>query len=257
MSDTVDVKEKTKLVAIDINDARVPDGQEQIVDTTADAYDIPMPVPKGIYEFNIFLASEGWKLGYEDGKKELPYYQAPLELKVTEETPAWRDRVVFGQVDTRIWSGKTTSTLVTCMSKRGVKNLPAKATPKQWSQMFNKFLNKEPKVYAEVDWQAYSKAEDENILTGMEHFPRNADGTFNHIITDKRGNKCYARARIVRWVSQDDFKKFKANPPKYESKGTTGKPATAVGLDDDMDFGGSTVVSPASKPPVVDDDMGL
>jgi hypothetical protein len=193
----------TRLTPIDINDDNAPDGGLLEINPDFDAYDIPAPPPAGKYALKLYLGRDGYQQGEQNGSV---YYVVPLELKIAEGPYA--GRTVFARVDTRLWPGKENHTLGTLLAKRlGSSKVPKRATAKEWVLFFDKFRQKEPVVWAYIDWQAYSRATDSVVVTGMNNFPKTPSGNPNHIVKDKLGNPCYARAQVVRWLSQDEFRK--------------------------------------------------
>jgi len=181
-----------------------PDGQAIEYNLMADAYDVPAPPPAGNYACKAYIGRDGIQLGYVDGNPDSPYYVIPLELRI--EGGEWDGRIIYARIDTRVWPGRDTSTLATFLAKRvPADKLPRVATPKQWAKLAVGFLKREPIVYCAIDWQAYSTGDGAVVLEGMHNFPKGSNGKYSHIVTDKKGIRCYARARLVRWLSKEEY----------------------------------------------------
>lgn len=223
--------EAPKLKAIDITDIELPEGPDLTIDPTADAYDIPPPPPAGKYAVKLFLASDGWQQGQMDERDpNTVYYVAPLEMRITEGE--YKGRTIYGRVDTRIWPGRQTSTMATCLAKRlGPEKVPQKVTARQLAQLFDKFLKKQPNHWVYIDWQAYSRNEGQVICDGMVNFPKRPDGSHDPIVRDKKGTPCYARANLVRFLSAEEYKASEVPPvPPPPAIDET------AGLDDELPF---------------------
>lgn len=204
-----------KLKKIDISDIDLPDGESSEVDAKADAYEFPAPPVAGNYPLKLFLGAKGFQMGYADENTENPemaYYMAFLECKIPEGD--YKGRVVLHTASTRVFPGRTTSTMATIINKHleakgSDQRIEGRQSAKAVLKVFNKLVGKEPIMWADLDWQSYSSEEEgrggkkgRNIVTGMEHYPDLESGGKNHVVYDKFGNRCPARCIVDRWTGK-------------------------------------------------------
>ena len=159
----------------------------------------------------------------DDNDPSTLYFLADLDCRVISDDKDQNGISIQETVSTTVFRGQKTSQMATLIVKLGYGDkLPANPTPKQQSKLLAGILKRDPKCFAELDWRAWSKNEMDArrgkagkfILRGMEKFPQLDDGSYDHIIEDKSGEQCFARAHIVRWLSADEAKSTKAEPKK-------------------------------------------
>jgi hypothetical protein len=200
-----ELKDKIKeLKTIDINDTSLPEGKEETINPSADAWERACPPPDGVYLVKLHEA----KTAYQQGKTEDGefYYVANIECRI-QENEEWKDVIIFGKVSTYIGAGKEISTMAGLIVKFGVKIQP-NVTHLALVKLLKKVLAKEPKLYVEGEWKAWDMPAGQWIKQGMKTFPKLDAGGYNHVVRDSKGGIVTAKWKPVKWWKLQDYREF-------------------------------------------------
>lgn len=220
-----------------LNDPNLPPGQEAEIDFEADAYETPAPPPAGKYQVVVYKGDNPWKRSQRTADEASTYYFCGIKCKIV--TPdEYAGRMVFESfMDTYVRNG--TSRVATLLVKAGAK-VPAKITPLALTRGFDNWLKKEPKIWVILDWEAqYKNAEGhyESVKEGMVNFPQTADGkSYQHFVLTGKGEKCFARAKITKWLSAEEAQNYKA-PTGPPVSGSIAGGGAKLPVQDSLDFG--------------------
>ena len=230
-----DEEKVSSLKAVDINDVDLPEGLSHDIDPQADAYEIGAPPPTGNYPLKCFVGRNGFQQGLEDeDDSDSVYYAVTLECKVADGE--FEGRMAFPWLSTRVFAGNKTSTMATFINKYLTESGNEKRVKGNQSslgqvKLLDKILKKEPVLWADLDWDAYSKVLNETVASAMTAFPKGKDGSYDNKVKDRRGNVCYARSRLVRWGKSE--KKGKATA---KAKAKAEPPKAAIEITDDINL---------------------
>ena len=239
------------------------DGPEVQIDPTEDAWEFGAPPARGVYKLKLFLQKDGLKVGLTDAKDPTSIFiQEALECKIVSDDPEIDGMTVFGRVNTRIYRGKSISTMAGLIVKMGYK-VPTSVSPKKVATLFEMAVKKEPVVEAELDWRgAYSYTDPktgntvwENVYNHYEEFPDEPKkpGTKQHrvSVTSKAGGVAEVRAQlqIVRFFGKGEAPSHpelvsspklaqvsKVAEPELVLEPTKTGPAKAAAQSDDADL---------------------
>lgn len=246
--------EETDLRTVDVTDISLPDGPVTQIDKDADAFEMPPPPPAGVFKVKLFLGERGHQLSALDPsrKAETAYYMSWLEGRIVEPKE-YEGRRIITNVTTTVFSGARTSQAATLCNKilitLGSKTRVEGERSAKWVMTaLGKLLAREPVVAADCDWQAYSPDEEgkvdkktgkrkrgRTIVTGMRNFPQAEDGTRLNYVTDKFGNRCFARLFVNQWLDKYKLKevtKSKTEPVDLGEAVMEETPAPEVEGDD-------------------------
>ncbi len=219
-------EQESTLKTVDINDVELPDGPFTEIDKEADAFEMPPPPPTNIYEVKWFLGEKGHQQGFLDpnDKKGTVYFMSFLEGKILRPKE-FEDRRIFANTTTTVFRGAVTSQTATIcnvmLKAMGSKQrVEGKRSAKAIAKFLGLLLQKEPIVAVDCDWDAFSPDEPgrvnrrtgeqkmgRTIVTGMRNFPTAEDGTKLGYVTDKHGNRCFARLQVTRWLGKYEQEK--------------------------------------------------
>lgn len=247
--------EESTLKTVDINDVELPEGPATEIDKEADAFEIPPPPPAGVYEVKCFLGEKGHQIGALDpkDKKGTAYYMSFLELRILRPKE-FEGRRILTNTTTTVFGGGVTSQSATICNKMleamgKEQRVAGKRTAKVVAKFLGTLLKKEPVVAVDCDWDAFSPDEPgrvnrrtgeqkmgRTIVTGMRNFPTADDGTTKlGYVTDKLGNKCFARLQVTRWLGKyEEEKKVEAPIADLSDVGDIGEEAEVKASDDDL-----------------------
>ena len=233
---------------VDLNDPTIPEGETTELDKTADAYSFAKPVPHGIYQLGLFLAPDGLRWGQSDPNDPTTlFFTASLDCRIISDNKEYNGLTVQEDVTTTVFRGQRISQMATLIVKAGYSDkLPASTSSKFQAKFLLAMLKKEPKVFAEVDWRAWTRNEVNPrtgksgrwLLRGMEKFPQLEDGTFEHATEDKTGELCYARLYVQRWLTRDEAKAASITPAKKAIRVEQAIVAGVSGVSSDLDISG-------------------
>lgn len=186
---------------VNILDPTLPEGLEQELNPEADAWGPIEPPPMGCYPLQLMLAAtDPWTLRTRRGMpKEDPkaaYYNVALECRITEG--GYKNVPVYAGGSTILARGREISTIGGLVRKAGYKLRP-KLTDRAQAKLFAEILTKTIILWADCDWEAWSRSEGRAIKKGMINFPEDPEGGYTFVILDKDGNECPARLRVRRW----------------------------------------------------------
>ena len=101
-----------------------------------------------------------------------------------------------------------------------------------------KAINKfEPVLIAESDWSAWDKDDTDSkhemgkpLITGMLQFPKKEDGSYHHIVRNKKGVEFVAKLKIIKWLGKPGVKKEVETIPQVVGGKVNSlvKPMTAI-----------------------------
>lgn len=248
-SSTSEEKKPQQLKKVDLNDTSLPDGEAIEIDSKADAYSFAKPAPHGIYQLKLYLDSSGFRMGQADEHDPSSvYFIADLDMRVISDDKNIQGQSIQDGLSTTVFRGHKASQVSTLISKIGYGDkIPASITPRQQATLLSKILKKEPIVFAELDWRAWSKNQLNRrtgkggswLLRGMEKFPQLEDGSYDHCIEDASGETCYARMFVVRFLSAEEAKGATVEvkkPVRVVSAVAGTAPVASGGVDDLSDL---------------------
>ena len=260
----VEPKTLTSLAELDV------DGEAFKVDYTEDAWSYGAPPPAGVYKVKWMLDKDGLKTGLMDQRDPRSVYiQFNLIGTIQDSADGEFDGIpVFSRVNTKIYRGKTISTMAGFLSKciADVSKIPNPVTPKKLAELTMMVLKKEPVVKTEVEWKgSYSykdnKGEDkwENVYNSYAEFPiDNETKIKKHIVTvtSKAGGTAEVRAmlNVVRFYSKTEEVKEKKQTVVGANKTVAAK-EPELELEDKI-----TIAKPSASAPVKkqeEEDMDL
>jgi hypothetical protein len=190
-----------------------------VEDASRDFNEIQAPPPANIYPIKLMLNEKkgggnikgveipkGIEVKVDKNKKTFVGVHLIGKLQATNE--AYDGYEIYNiYVNTILFSGKVTSELHSLLTKLG-ENVPNSMPALQIVQLCEKVFSEQPIQMAELEWEASYKKNDgsgqyEKQCRNMKSFPRNPDGTYNHVVTSELdGEPLYARAVIKKFVSQ-------------------------------------------------------
>ena len=204
------------------------DGPELQIDLEEDAWSYGAPPPAGDYKVKWFLDKDGLKVGY--GKKADPatsYIRATIVGKIVDNEE-WNDTTVYDYLDTRIFRGKKTSTMMGFLVKavgQGQVSKHAPFTAKKIATLLEGLLKKEPIVRCELDWKgSYKWTNDkgdesyENVYNHYTDFPVDPEDKTHRLhecqVKGKGGQMYDVRAqlRVARHLAKDEESKLVSKP---------------------------------------------
>ena len=215
-----EVKYTSEVVDFDKLDS-LPKGQVSEINKDADAWErlASPPCPKGNrYRLKLFPAKDGAKRREtKQGDPSTSYYTYDIEAKLVETEDEEFDGVTvycsgLHSLSTKIQKRREISTMAGLIAKLGHKDkIKDKMSDIDVLSLFSKILKSEPIVYAELDWESFSKVDkDKNgfnrkVFATYEDFPKNKedDSRENEVsITLRSGEKELVTARLYvkEWV---------------------------------------------------------
>lgn len=205
-----ELKEKG-IPVTDWNDSKLVTGATVKVDPTQDAWEQSAPPPKGEYDLRLHLGKNGFTMDKLDENKPFDdnnvVYKCELECKIVSDDPLINGFTVFGNVSTRRGRAKDISTMEGLMVKCGFTKMPNEMAPKQAAMYLDKIIKQREPVLkgCKLDWQGWSKKTESVIFWSMEDFPKNKDGTYNHLpivtLHNRQSEEIPARIKIKEWGS--------------------------------------------------------
>jgi hypothetical protein len=190
----------------------------EVEDSSRDFNEISAPPPADIYPFSLILnlkkgggnikgieIPKGIEVKVDKNKKTFVGVHLIAKLQSSNEPHDGYE--VFTYVNSILFSGKATSELHSLLTKLG-EDVPNSMPVLGLVELCDRVFSAKPVQLAELDWEASYKRNDgsgsyEKQLKSMKAFPRNADGTYNHIVpSDLDGEPLYARAFIKKFISQ-------------------------------------------------------
>jgi hypothetical protein len=193
------------------------DEEISVPDSSADFNEISAPPPADTYPFKLslnenkgggrvrdFEIPKGMEVKVDKNRK--PFVGVHLIAKLMDSNGTYDGYEIYHYVNSILFSGKSTSELHSLLTKLGV-NVPNTMPLTDLITLANETFSENPICTAELDWEAsYKKEGEKNYVKQckkMRDFPKNDDGTFNHIVSsDLDGSPLYARGIIKKFVSQ-------------------------------------------------------
>jgi hypothetical protein len=251
-----------ELKTIDINDTSLPEGKEETINPSADAWERACPPPDGVYLVKIHES----KIAYQQGKTDDGeyYYVANIECKI-QDNEEWKDVIIFGKVSTYIGAGKEISTMAGLIVKFGVK-VQSNVTHLALVKLLKKVLAKEPKLYVEGEWKAWDMPANQWIKQGMKTFPKLEAGGFNHVVRDSKGGTVTAKFKPVKWWALKDYRDFiekekvrkaqqKSNQTAQGSQGSSTSKANGEVVENFQEVPNAGGAIPNKSSNVIDEDF--
>jgi hypothetical protein len=151
-------------------------GAAMNLDLGEDAWSYGAPPPaKELYEVKWFPAKDGYKTSFEKkGDDSSLIISIDLEGRIVNNEE-WDDTYVPGQLTSRIYRGRKTSTLVGFLIAGGQKLLLEKymgqnaLTPLKLGEIIEALLKKEPTIRCELDWKGFYSYLDKGGETHWEN----------------------------------------------------------------------------------------
>lgn len=220
-------KERIEAVEVDINDTSLADGIETEFDLKADFQARACPPPgrtdlnkPKLYKFKVFADDstfdQNTKVGFKADDPNGKYYTKQLILKLQDPSGVWQDSVCYYKVSTGIPKGKKLSSMAGVLVMLNIK-VPQKSTDKYIAQLLIKALEQldsKDKNYliGDADWSAWDKTKTSKraefgaqailsngkVASSMTNFPKNPDGTYQHICHTKDGLEVIASLKILK-----------------------------------------------------------
>jgi hypothetical protein len=199
--------------AIDIN-TFVPEDDDlgDNFNPNADAFVGPPPPPDGLWLAKLKLNESQVKGGFKAGRdrNDNTIITAQVEARIVDEGGEFHDRPVFDQVSTLVMQGSQNSRMAGLLTKALEEVVDDRIGKGDLARRLRDALVAEPVVTIETQWRA-SKEDGEhpdgrkkykNVAKGMKRFPRNEDGTYNHVI-EQDGDSHEARADIINYYPRE------------------------------------------------------
>lgn len=257
-------------------------------DFEEDAWSYGAPPPAEVYKFKWFLDKDGLQSCREKADDPKSAYLRINILGKLIENEEWDGATVYHTLDSRVFRGKSISTMVGFLIKAGAKkHLEGKQlTARYVAGLVLKVLAKEPTVRAELDWKGSYKHTPtsgknkgnevwENKFNHYNEFPDDLEnkGKKLSVVTvtgvDGQPHEIRAMTKIVRFLSKDEVAATKKTVQPItggmvqplsigdvELEDSSPAPAPAPVSKATPPVKG--VVAPPSAPPVTaDDDLDL
>lgn len=191
----------------------------EVEDASRDFNEIQAPPPADIYPIKLRLNEKkgggnikgveipkGIEVKVDKNKKTFVGVHLTGKIQATNET--YDGYEIYNiYVNSILFAGKATSELHSLLTKLG-ENVPNTMPVLQLVQLAEKVFSDQPIQMTELEWEASYKKNDgsgqyEKQCKNMRSFPKNPDGTYNHVVTSELdGEPIYARAVIKKFVSQ-------------------------------------------------------
>lgn len=205
--------EEIENIEIDITDTSLAEGMEQEMDLKEDWQARACPPPAGKYRLKLFLEKtdfeQGRKQGFQKDDSNGYYYKAQVTGKIQDPTGVWQDSIVYYNASTGMQKGKKVSTMAGLLVMMGDTKLPSKISEKALALRFYNVINKnQPVLLAECDWSTWDREDKSggdfgtSLLVGMKLYPKKADGTYQHIIKNKKGVEFVAKLKLIKWLGK-------------------------------------------------------
>jgi hypothetical protein len=150
------------------------DGPDLELDLSDDAWSYGAPPPAGVYDFKWFLAKDGITVGYtEKDNPKTAYVRIGCEGHLKNNAD-WEDSIAYMYLDSRVFRGKSNSTMAGFIQKAGgEKYITKPISTKKIAGLAEAILKKEPIIKAEIDWQGqYDWTPDKGKNAGEKTYER-------------------------------------------------------------------------------------
>ena len=202
--ETQQQNEAVKPTKIDLNDptAVLPD-DELIMDSEADAFAGPAPVPDGTHLAKLALGQRGFQTGRTSTGNA--YVMAHIEGRIVAEGESFDNFPVFDSVSSLVFDNGT-SKMAGVLKATG-ETIPSRTTLKDFANAFGTVLAGNPLVKITTRWEAYCKEcpgkagkTGKVVLRGMKKFPQLDSGAYRHTIDcPECGTPLSAQAKPVKY----------------------------------------------------------
>lgn len=181
------------------------------INPDANPMEAPPPPDDGVYRVKL-TGGNDWEQAETRPNKtsgeSTTYYKTQFRAQIIAEGTKNNNKILFGRENTLTFDGKNVLAYILLQIKGGSKNEQARAfvagldTPLKLARAFQQTLAGEPIIKVSSKWRASYKSEvngETKYLTaksGQNNFPRNPDGTFQHVITVPNVGDVKANAEI-------------------------------------------------------------
>lgn len=268
--------ERIEAIEVDINDTSLADGVETEFDLKADFQARACPPPgrtdlnkPKLYKFKVFSDDSTYeqhtKFGFTKDDPNGKYYTKQLVLKLQDPSGVWQDSVCYYKTSTGIPKGKKISTMAGLLVMMKVK-VPAKATDIYVARLLTKALEQLDSkdrnyIIGDCDWSAWDKTKtgkraefgaiailsNGKVASSMANFPKNADGTYQHICHTKDGLEVIASLKVNKVHALAEKKE---EPKKEEPKAAEVKvpvKATPKPQEEELDLDGGVTMDESGE----------
>lgn len=204
-----------EVLVLDINDTKLAEGEAQELDLKEDFQARSAPPPKGKYLLALFVDDDKIEVNPKPGftKEDLLknpnscFYKKQVTCKIMNDG-IWKDSIVFESASSGIPRGKKISKMAGMLVMMGVK-IPTRISDLAITKLFIKAVKQigAKGFVADCDWSTWDRHAGkgeygEALLVGMLNFPKKADGSYHHIVKNKKSEEFVAKLKIVRWIGK-------------------------------------------------------
>lgn len=201
-------EEKVQPQEVDINalDLSV---EEMDIDTDADPFAFPPPVPDGTHRAKLKLGGKWNAYPKKDDETALAYLATSIEARLIADGEPWDNNPVFDNfVSTMIMQSTGTCRIAGVLKAVGV-SVPNRTSHQELAQLLSDALASEPIVQITTQWEGYCETcpgrggkPGATVLKGMNRYPM-VEGTDKHkheIECPKCGTTVRTSARIRKYL---------------------------------------------------------
>jgi len=200
MSEVESLKQDAK--PVDLNQIQLDDDDlGPDFDPTADAYAAIPPPDDAVYVVRVELDKNKSPSGFLSGrsKQGTGYIMANVVATIEDEGNSFNGRKYFDSLSTFVSQATGACTMATFLEKALRVAVPPNAKKTELAKMLETELEGGALCRIESQWQARQEQDNgkwRTIKRGQARFPKNEDGTYNHILEDLP-DKPVARGTIV------------------------------------------------------------
>lgn len=142
------------LTEVDINNLTLAT-EEMDIDTDADPFAFPPPVPDGTYRAKLVLSGKWTLYPKKDDPTTVGYLATSVEARLIDDGQPWDNNPVFDNfVSTMIMPSTGTCRIAGILKAVGV-SVPARTSHQELAQLLTDSLASEPIVNIQTQWEGY------------------------------------------------------------------------------------------------------
>lgn len=200
-------REQREGKVVDIFSTGLPEGKRSKLDPTADAWSAIAPPPAGYYRLKFFHTKDTFTQDETTRGAKQEYFTANVECKIVEPKEH-KDVTVYAKSNTLIKKGLDISTMAGMLVKGG-KKLKPEMSDKEVAQMYGKWLQSEPMLWAWCDWFGWSMQDNRTAYPNMDSFPKDDEGKPMHIAEyrtkDKNIEEIKAKLKPITFFTDAEY----------------------------------------------------